>query len=128
MYEHPYFAEKISEYENERLEQAAERRRFLAEHADQIVPRTPGPVGRFGQRMLRTVTRRQPNGPDAAAHPAADVAPDAAAAAPRTTTTAAPRTMTVAPRASRVAAPAEMAPGAPAAGLAAVCCEPAAVR
>lgn len=120
MYEHPYFAEKISEYENERLEQAAERRRFLAEHADQIVPRTPGPVGRFGQRMLRTVTRRQSNVPDAAAHPAADVAPDAAAAAPRTTT--------VAPRASRVVAPAEMAPGAPAAGLAAVCCEPAAVR
>lgn len=115
MYEHPYFAEKISEYENERLEQAAERRRFLAEHADQIVPRTPGPVGRFGQRMLRTVTRRQSNAPDAAAHPAADVAPDAAAAAPRTTT--------VAPRASRVAAPA-----APAASLAAVCCEPAAVR
>lgn len=117
MYEHPYFAEKISEYENERLEQAAERRRFLAEHADQIVPRTPGPVGRFGQRMLRTVTRRQSNAPDAAA----DVAPDAAAAAPRTTT--------VAPRASRVAAPAEMgAPAAPAARLAAVCCEPAAVR
>ncbi|WP_311877181.1 hypothetical protein [Microbacterium forte] len=119
MYERPYFAEKISEYENERLEQAAERRRFLAEHADQIVPRTPGPVGRFGQRMLRTVTRRQPNGPDAAAHPAADVAPDAAAA---------PRTTTVVPRALRVAAPAEMAPGAPAASLAAVCCEPAAVR
>ncbi|AQY00367.1 MULTISPECIES: hypothetical protein [Microbacterium] len=120
MYEHPYFAEKISEYENERLEQAAERRRFLAEHADQIVPRTPGPVGRFGQRMLRTVTRRQSNEPDASAHAAADVAPDAAAAAPRTTT--------VAPRASRVAAPAEMAPAAPAARLAAVCCEPAAVR
>jgi hypothetical protein len=127
MYEHPYFAEKISEYENERLEQAAERRRFLAEHADQIVPRTPGPVGRFGQRMLRTVTRRQSNAPDAAAHPSADVAPDAAAAAPRTTT-AAPRTTTVAPRASRVAAPAEMAPAAPAVSLAAVCCEPAAVR
>lgn len=108
MYEHPYFAEKISEYENERLEQAAERRRFLAEHADQIVPRTPGPVARFRQRMLRTVTRRQSNAPDAAA--------------------AAPRTTTVAPRASRVAAPAEMAPAAPAAGLAAVCCEPAAVR
>ncbi|CAN7180945.1 hypothetical protein LJR186_000393 [Microbacterium foliorum] len=121
MYEHPYFAEKISEYENERLEQAAERRRFLAEHADQIVPRTPGPVGRFGQRMLRTVTRRQSNEPDASADAAADVAPDAAAAAPRTATT-------VAPRASRVAATAEMAPAAPAARLAVVCCEPAAVR
>ncbi|WP_311259845.1 hypothetical protein [Microbacterium sp. WCS2018Hpa-9] len=109
MYEHPYFTEKITEYENERLERAAERRRFLAEHADQIVPRAPGPVGRFGQRMLRAIT-----GPRS-------TAPDAVAAAPRTAAT-------VAPRASRVAAPAEKASAAPVDRLAAVGCEPAAVR
>lgn len=105
MYEHPYFTEKITEYENERLERAAERRRFLAEHADQIVPRTPGAVRRLGQRMLRAITRRQSNAPDAGA--------DAVAAAPRVV---------------RVAAPTEKAPAASVDRLAAVCCEPAAAR
>ncbi|MDN3444371.1 hypothetical protein [Microbacterium sp. APC 3901] len=121
MYEHPYFAEKVAEFENERLEQAAECRRFLADHADQIVPRTPGPIGRLGQRMLRTITRRQSNAPDAVAHAAADVAPDAGAGTARTATT-------VAPRASRPAAPAETAPAAPADSLAAFCREPAPAR
>lgn len=56
MYEHPYFIDKVTEYENERLERAADRRRFLAEHADQIVPRAAGPVRRLGQRVLRAIT------------------------------------------------------------------------
>lgn len=61
MYEHPYFTEKVAEFENERLERAADRRRFLAEHADQIVPRDPGAVRRLGQRMLRAITGARPD-------------------------------------------------------------------
>jgi len=56
MYEHPYLAHQVTEYEQERIQQAAERRRFIAEHADQIVPRSAGPIRRAGQRMLRAVT------------------------------------------------------------------------
>ena len=37
MYEHPYLAAQITEYEQEQLRQAVERRRFLIEHADQLV-------------------------------------------------------------------------------------------
>lgn len=56
MYEHPYLAYTMTEYEQERIQQAVDRRRFLAEHADQIVPRAAGPVRRLGQRMLRAIT------------------------------------------------------------------------
>ena len=80
MYEHPYFAEKVAEFENERLERAADRRRFLADHADQIVPRAPGALRRLGARMLRAIARPQTN--------AADAAPDAVAVAPITIITA----------------------------------------
>lgn len=110
MNEYPYFAEKIAEFENERLNRAAERRRSLAEHPDQIVPRAPGAARRLGLRMLRAVTRQQP-----------DAASDAVASAPDVVAMAAPR-------ASRAAAPAETAPAAPADRLATVCCEPAAAR
>lgn len=109
MYEHPYFTEKVAEFETERLERAAERRRFLAEHAGQIVPRAPGAVRQFGQRMLRAITGHQASAPDAGA--------DAVTAAPRITTPAVPR-------AARVAAPAEMATAAPVDRCVAVGCEP----
>lgn len=78
MYEHPYLALKVSEHEQERIQQAAERRRFLLEHADQIVPRGAGPIRRLGQRMLRVFTGSRS---DAARDAAAD-GPAASASAP----------------------------------------------
>lgn len=67
MYEHPYLAYQVNEYEQERIQQAAERRRFIAEHADQIVPRAAGPIRRAGQRMLRAITGARTATTDAAA-------------------------------------------------------------
>ncbi|KQQ66776.1 hypothetical protein [Microbacterium sp. Leaf320] len=67
MYEHPYLAYTVTEYEQERIQQAAERRRFIAEHADQIVPRAAGPVRRAGQRMLRAITGARAATTDASA-------------------------------------------------------------
>lgn len=55
MYEHPYLSHQVTRFEQEQLERAAERRRFLIEHADQIVPR---PEGRI-RRMLRRVLSRE---------------------------------------------------------------------
>lgn len=52
MYEHPYLAYRVTEFEQEQVAQAAERRRFLTEHADQIVPRAAGPMRRLVDRML----------------------------------------------------------------------------
>lgn len=83
MYEHPYLAYTVTEYEQEHIQRAAERRRFLAEHADQIVPRAAGPVRRLGERMLRAIIGARAAAPDAAA-PAdrrADVPADRQAAA-----------------------------------------------
>lgn len=125
MYEHPYFTEKVAEYENERLERAVECRRFLAEHADQLVPRAPGAVRRLGQRMLRVITRPRSTAADAVVN-AAPVA--VANAAPDAVANAAHLAATPAPRVARVAAPAEMATAAPADRLAVVGCEPAAAR
>ncbi|MEV4736548.1 MULTISPECIES: hypothetical protein [unclassified Microbacterium] len=59
MYEHPYLAYKVTEYDQEQLQRAAERRRFLAEHADQIVPRGAGPLRRVWERMLRGSAARR---------------------------------------------------------------------
>ncbi|MFJ2544800.1 hypothetical protein [Microbacterium sp. NPDC087589] len=112
MYEHPYFTEKVAEFENERLERAAERRRFLAEHADQIVPRAPGAVRRLGRRMLRAIARPRSNAPDAVA----DAAHDSVA---------------IAPRVARVAAPAAIpaiTTGAPVDRCAAIGCDPVPAR
>lgn len=53
MYEHPYLSYQVTEFDRQELERAAERRRFLAEHADQIVPRPAGPLRRWAGRMLR---------------------------------------------------------------------------
>lgn len=52
MYEHPYLAYRVTEFDQEQVAQAAERRRFLTEHADQIVPRAAGPMRRLIDRML----------------------------------------------------------------------------
>jgi len=78
MYEHPYLAYAVTESQQAEIQQAADRRRFLIEHADQIVPRAAGPLRRLRQRMLRvarsargTSTGRVSSGsrtPDAAVH------------------------------------------------------------
>ncbi|WP_217178767.1 hypothetical protein [Streptomyces sp. AC495_CC817] len=54
MYEHPYFSYQITRYEHEELSRRAERRRFIEEHADQIVPREAGPLRRLLGRLGRT--------------------------------------------------------------------------
>lgn len=51
MYEHPSLTYRLIESERAELERAAERRRFLREHADQIVPRPPGAVRRMLRRL-----------------------------------------------------------------------------
>ncbi|WP_091229212.1 hypothetical protein [Microbacterium sp. 3J1] len=51
MYEHPYLAYTVTAFDQEQRERAIERRRFIAEHPDQIVPRAAGPVRRMLQRM-----------------------------------------------------------------------------
>ncbi len=52
MYEHPYLAYRTSEFDQEQMERALERRRIIAERSDQIVPRPAGPVRRMLERML----------------------------------------------------------------------------
>lgn len=49
MYEHPYF--HYSRFEHEELARRAERHRFIAEHADQIVARPQGRIGRMLGRI-----------------------------------------------------------------------------
>ncbi|MEU4013804.1 MULTISPECIES: hypothetical protein [unclassified Microbacterium] len=63
MYEHPYLTHQITQFEQEQMERAAAQRRFLIEHADQIVPRPAGAVRRMLDRVLgvdrsRTATAR----------------------------------------------------------------------
>lgn len=53
MFEHPFFTEQYTGHQQEEMERAAARRRMLVEHADQIVPRSPGAV----RRMLRLLFR-----------------------------------------------------------------------
>lgn len=67
MYEQVYFSQEFNRAEQEQIARAAERRRFLREHADQIVPR---PAGAF-RRMVSRIT----GGADAAPRPADQVAP-----------------------------------------------------
>jgi hypothetical protein len=51
MYENVHASQVVTDYERQRLEREVERRRFLREHADQIVPRPDG----VWRRMLRRV-------------------------------------------------------------------------
>lgn len=56
MFEHPYLSQQIVDFERQQIERAAEQRRFLREHAGQIVPRRAGVLG----RMLGRLTSRRP--------------------------------------------------------------------
>lgn len=59
MYEHPYLAYKVTEFDQEQLQRAVDRRRFLQEHSDQIVPRGAGPLRSIWERMLRGSAARR---------------------------------------------------------------------
>lgn len=63
MFDHPYLTQMVSTFEQEEVVRAAERRRILREHTDQIVPRPEGRV----RRMLRRVFRPGGGVADAAA-------------------------------------------------------------
>ena len=52
MFEHPYLSHQVTVFEQEQFERASERRRFLVEHADQIVPRPEGTIRRMLRRMV----------------------------------------------------------------------------
>ncbi|WP_372966947.1 hypothetical protein [Microbacterium sp.] len=102
MYEHPYLAYRVTEFEQEQVAQAAERRRFLTEHADQIVPRAAGPMRRLVDRMLGRA------GSHSAAASRTAASRTAAQAAPASRSAAASRTAASRTAASRDAA--ELAP------------------
>lgn len=97
MYQHPYLAYKVTEFDQDQLQQAVELRRFIADHSDQIVPR---PAGRV-RRMLNGMLNRMRRG---GASPAATVPEAAGATAPGAAATAA--ASAAADRASRVREPA----------------------
>ncbi|GAA5155021.1 hypothetical protein GCM10025768_27210 [Microbacterium pseudoresistens] len=52
MFEHPYLHHRLSTLETEQIVRAVERRRVIAERAEQIVPRD-----RIGARLRRLVHR-----------------------------------------------------------------------
>ncbi|MBC6493413.1 hypothetical protein [Microbacterium sp. 4-7] len=54
MFEHPYLAYRSTEFDQEQLARAAERRRVIEERSDQLVRRQPGPVRRLAGRLLHT--------------------------------------------------------------------------
>lgn len=58
MFEHTFFTEQYTGYQQEEMERAAARRRMLIEHADQIVPRSPGAVRRLLSLIFRGSTPR----------------------------------------------------------------------
>ncbi|MDQ0727110.1 hypothetical protein [Microbacterium sp. W4I20] len=66
MFEHPYLTLQSTTFDQEQIAQAAERRRFLLEHADQIVPRPAGPVRRMLRRVLGRKTDAAGRAPAAA--------------------------------------------------------------
>lgn len=55
MFEHPYLSQQVTEFETMQMERMAERRRFIAEHPEQIVMRPDGPL----RRMLRAIVSRR---------------------------------------------------------------------
>ncbi|MFY9712460.1 MAG: hypothetical protein WAK00_03215 [Microbacterium sp.] len=57
MYEHPYLSYRANELELEQLERAIARRRFIEEHADQIVLRPESALRRAVRRMLGMAPR-----------------------------------------------------------------------
>ncbi|WP_159463880.1 MULTISPECIES: hypothetical protein [Microbacterium] len=63
MFEHPYFTQQVTAFEQERIERAVARRRMILEHADQIVPRPEGPLRRWLHRGRRASEgQRAPRG------------------------------------------------------------------
>lgn len=58
MFEHTFFTEQYSYYQQEELARAAERHRSLSERADQIVPRPAGAVRRMLRRIFRGDARQ----------------------------------------------------------------------
>lgn len=52
MFEHPYLSRQVTAFEQERIARDAERRRFLIEHADQLVPRSEGALRRMLRRLV----------------------------------------------------------------------------
>lgn len=69
MFEHPYLSHQVTTFEQEQVERAAERRLFLQEHADQIVPRPAGAI----RRMLRRIVAGRTDAAPRAAQPATSV-------------------------------------------------------
>ncbi|MFT4258233.1 hypothetical protein [Microbacterium sp.] len=67
MYEHPYY--QFTRHEQEELARTAELHRFIAEHADQIVPRREGAIMRTLRRMIGAAPHR-----DARCRPVCDPA------------------------------------------------------
>ena len=65
MFEHTFFTEQYTGYQQEEMERAAARRRMLVEHADQIVPRSPGAVRRMLRLLFRGSTTSAPDTRDA---------------------------------------------------------------
>lgn len=57
MFEHPYLSQRATELELEQLERALARRRFIQEHADQVVLRPEGALRRAIRRMLGRTPR-----------------------------------------------------------------------
>lgn len=58
MYETLHATQVVAEMERAQLDRAVERRRFLREHADRIVPAAPGVWGRMLRHLRRA--RRLP--------------------------------------------------------------------
>lgn len=53
MYEQTFSHEMVREFEQQQLEREIERRRFVREHADRIVPRPVGAIARMLGRRMR---------------------------------------------------------------------------
>ncbi|MFJ4253845.1 hypothetical protein [Microbacterium sp. NPDC090003] len=77
MYEQTYSHQVVTAFEQQRLAQEIERRRSVREHADQIVPRPMGVIGRMLARRASALPvpgdrrgARAPQGPVTDAAPA----------------------------------------------------------
>jgi len=53
MFEHPYLAFRSTPFDQEQLARAAELRRVIEEHPDQIIGRRSGPIRRLIGRLRR---------------------------------------------------------------------------
>lgn len=69
MFEHPYLAYRSTEFDQEQLARAAERRRVIEERSDQLVRRQPGPVRSLASRLLHATDASRDAATDAARQP-----------------------------------------------------------